>query len=207
MARKRENDYFEMLVENVSYSCRAAECLLENLQNFSSVRLAENLERLHQVEHQGDQGKHRLLEKLLREFLPPIEREDIMTVTNRIDDVTDELEEVVRSLYMFRVQKLRPEAVQLAELICRCCQAMKEMMEAFRDFRKSTVLRDKMIAINQLEEEGDQLYTDAVRRLYTDEKDATQIFIWTNLFGRLERCCDCCEHVADAVEMAVMKNT
>jgi len=32
------------------------------------------------------------------------------------------------------------------------------------------------------------------------------VIAWTAMFDRLEKCCDCCEHVADVVEMVVMKN-
>ncbi len=207
MARKKENNYFEMLVENVDCSCRAAEFLYENLKKYDYACLPERIVEQHEIEHEADKKKHVLLEKLLREFLPPIEREDIMMLTNCIDDVTDDLDEVLRNLYMYNVQTLRPEALQMAELLCQSTKAVKEMMEDFHNFRKSTILKEKIIAINHLEEEGDKIYTQAVRRLYSEEKDAVEILVWTTIFGCLEDCCDCCEHVADAVEMAVMKNS
>ena len=46
------------------------------------------------------------------------------------------------------------------------------------NFRKSATLSERVVSINHMEEEGD----------------------------RLEKCCDCCEHVADVVEPVVMKN-
>lgn len=207
MAQKKGNDYFAMLVDNANCSCEAAELLWENLNEYDYTSLPEKIRAIHEIEHRGDQGKHRLMEKLMKEFLPPIEREDIMALTNIIDDMTDELDEVLRNLYMYNVRVLRPEAVEFAALIRKCCASMKEMLEEFRNFRRSATLKDKIITINRLEEEGDQLYTRAVHRLYTEEKDAVQILVWTTIYDCLEECCDCCEHVADTVEMAVMKNT
>lgn len=207
MAQKKGNNYFAMLVDNVNCSCEAAELLWENLNEYDYTSLPEKIRAIHEIEHRGDQGKHRLMEKLMKEFLPPIEREDIMALTNIIDDMTDELDEVLRNLYMYNVRGLRPEAVEFAALIRKCCASMKEMLEEFRNFRRSATLKDKIITINRLEEEGDQLYTRAVHRLYTEEKDAVQILVWTTIYDCLEECCDCCEHVADTVEMAVMKNT
>ena len=33
------------------------------------------------------------------------------------------------------------------------------------------------------------------------------IIAWREIFNYLEKCCDACEHVADAVESVIMKNT
>jgi uncharacterized protein Yka (UPF0111/DUF47 family) len=71
--------------------------------------------------------------------------------------VTDVLDEVLTNLYMYNIRSLRPEALEFAALIRKCCAAMKEMLEDFRNFRRSPTLKEKIITLNRLEEEGDQL--------------------------------------------------
>ena len=60
--------------------------------------------------------------------------------------------------------------------------------------------------INRLEEEGDALYTQAVRKLYLESHDPIELSVWRELFDRMEKCCDTCEHVANVVEGVMMKN-
>ena len=53
----------------------------------------------------------------MREFLPPIDREDIMELSGTIDDVTDSIEDVLLRLYMFNIRTLRPEAQAFAQVL------------------------------------------------------------------------------------------
>jgi hypothetical protein len=203
---KKGTDYFEMFTAGVSYSCDAAALLSQCFAQYDPQTLRERMEQMHEIEHTADGVKHTMMHCLVKEFLPPLEREDIMELCNRIDDVTDCIEDVLLRLYMFNITSLRPDAAAFADVITKCCSALESMTRELSNFKKSTSLREKVIEINHLEEEGDRLYTQAMRRLYTEETDAITIGAWTELYNRLEKCCDSCESVADVVERVVLKN-
>jgi uncharacterized protein Yka (UPF0111/DUF47 family) len=147
------------------------------------------------------------MKRLIREFLPPIEREDIMSIAQEIDDVTDAIEDVLIRIYMFNITSVRKEAHDFSNIIVRCCDALKNTMEEFVHFRKSDSIHKAIVEINYLEEEGDRLYTEAVHNLYTNCKDPIEIMAWTETFERFEKCCDACEQVANEVESVIMKNS
>lgn len=46
-----------------------------------------------------------------------------------------------------------------------------------------------------------------MRRLHEEGADALHIIAWREIYDYLEKCADACEHVADGVESAVMKNS
>ena len=162
---------------------------------------------LHGIEHAADMGKHDMMNRLAREFISPIEREDIIELGQEIDNVTDSIEDVLMGIYMYNIQTIRPEALDFVDVIVQCCNALKKTMEDFQNFRKSTTIHDSIVEINRLEEVGDRLYTEAVRSLYLNCQDPIETVSWTEIFDRLESCCDACEHVAHVVESVVMKNT
>ena len=81
------------------------------------------------------------------------------------------------------------------------------MAHELSNFHKSTLLKEKIVEINGLEEEGDRLYTEAMRCLYTEETDAVAILAWTTMYDRLEKCCDNCEDVADLISRIILKNS
>lgn len=206
MAKKNNNYYFETFDKGVAYACDAAALLGTCFENYDPAALKIRMEEMHAIEHTADGVKHEMMAQLLKEFLPPIEREDIMELSHTIDEVTDAIEDVLMRMYMFNITELRSEAKEFTSVIINCCAALKELVAELPNFRKSTVLRERLVTINNMEEEGDRLYTLAMRRLYTEEKDAIAVVAWTAMFDRLEKCCDCCEHVADVVERVVMKN-
>jgi uncharacterized protein Yka (UPF0111/DUF47 family) len=84
---------------------------------------------------------------------------------------------------------------------------MDEALEEFKNFKSSKKLRDKIIEINRLEEDGDALYVDSMRNLYHTSKDPIELMCWTEVLHRLEKCCDNCEDVANIIESIVMKNS
>ncbi len=207
MAKKENNYYFDAFARALNCAGDAAVLLNECFVNYNAENVQAHLDDMHAIEHGADLVKHEVMERLVKEFLPPIEREDIVELARDIDDVTDSIEEVLRGMYMYNITALRPDVKAFAEVIARCCAALIEAIKELHDFRKSAVLRDKIIAVGTLEEEGDRLYTIALRELYTTEKDPVAIIAWTTLYNALENCCDCCEHVADMIEMIVMKNS
>lgn len=207
MGRKKDHDYFAMLVDGVSYTCSAAELLHKDLQNFDTADLSQQIEEMHKIEHSADLAKHNMLEKLLKEFITSIDREDILELADVIDDVTDNLEDVLLRMYMYNITSLREEALQFSDIIIKCCSEMKVMMEEFSNFRKSKTIKSNIIEINRLEEEGDKLFTKAMHNLYATSTEATEILAWTSLYDQLEHCCDLCEDVADVVERVMLTNS
>ena len=207
MAKKSDNYYFENFIQCVECGCQAAKMLEENLANFDVSRLSENLDELHKIEHDADKKKHEMMAVLVKAFITPIEREDIILLSQSIDEVTDQIEDVLIRIYINNVHTIRPEALQLTKVIIRCCKVLKEIMEEFANFKKSKTLHGLIIEINALEEEGDRLFIDSMRRLHTEVTDPLEIIAWREIYNFLEKCCDACEHVADAVESVIMKNT
>jgi predicted phosphate transport protein (TIGR00153 family) len=207
MKRKNEYNYFDAFAGLSKYSYNLAETLHSTLSNFDASHITERVASIHEIEHNADLAKHEIINRLVKEFLPPIEREDIITLTQEIDDVTDSVEDVLIYIDMFNIQAIRPEILKFTQLIVALCKAMDEALEEFKNFKSSKKLREKTIEINRLEEEGDALYVASMRNLYQTSKDPIELMCWTEVLHRLERCCDNCEDVADVLESIVMKNS
>lgn len=207
MSRKSSYNYFDAIASLGTYSCELAVLLNNALIKFEPSKISEKVKAAHAIEHNADIAKHDMMNRLVREFLPPIEREDITSLAQEIDDVTDSIEDVLIYIDMFNIRKIRPEALKFADLLVTCCKSMAQMLEEFKSFKSSKKLRDLIIELNNLEEKGDALYVDSMRNLFHSSKDPVELMCWTEIFHRLEKCADNCEDVADIIESIVMKNS
>lgn len=204
---KNSFNYFDAFANLSKYSYKLAVNLHETLSNFNPNEITEQVKKAHEIEHSADHAKHDIMNRLVKEFLPPIESEDITSLTQEIDDVTDSLEDVLIFVDMFNIQTIRPEALKFTELLVSCTKAMDKALEEFKNWKSSKKLHDFIIEVNRLEEIGDSLYIDIMRNLYQTSKDPIELMTWTEILQRLEKCADNCEDVANIIETIVMKNS
>ena len=149
----------------IDCACKASTALNAMFADFQPDRLRQEADAIHEIEHAADLKKHDMMSRLLREFLPPIDREDIVNISHVLDEIVDLIEEVVLSLYMNDIHKCRPDVMPMVDLIVKQCQELQKLMAEFENYKKSDKLMDSIIAINTMEEEGDKLHREAMRNL------------------------------------------
>ena len=205
--KKTSYSYFAFFCEMIDCACQASTALNNMFNDFQSKNLRQEADVIHEIEHAADLKKHDMMSQLLREFLPPIDREDIVNISHVLDEIVDLIEEVVLSLYMNDIQKCRQDVQPMVALIVKQCEELQKLMAEFENYKKSDKLLESIIVINTLEEEGDRLYLEAMRNLKLTCSDPFEMIAWRDIYSSLEDCSDACEKVADAVEEVVMKNT
>ena len=208
MKKQRTNEYFEGFVSGMESACKAAEYLESVVEHYDPEKLNEQVEEMHKIEHEADLNKHALMQKLAKEFITPIEREDIILLLQQIDNVTDFIEDVVRKMFMYNAKSMRVEALEFATIIKQCCYESRDALKEMPGFQKSSArLAEAIVKVNDFEEQGDRLYCAAMRRLYSENAEPLERITWTKLFDWMEACCDACEDVMESVELVVLKNS
>ncbi len=204
---KKDNNYFNMFSDIAGDAIIAAHQLEKTVKNYNPDKIEKLNKTMHEIEHGADLKKHEMMKMLVAEFITPIEREDIATLSYMLDNVLDNIEEVYQMFFMFNVKEMRSEAIDFVDLIVRATEAMKACFDEFENFRKSDLIAKKIVEVNVIEEIADSLYFKTVRELFTKEKDPMHVMVWLRLFDGFERICDECEDVADTIGSVIMKNS
>ncbi len=207
MKNRKNFNYFDAFTDLAECSLRASEMLSDVIHNFRLDILGDKVKEMHEIEHNADSQRHEIMNRLVKEFLPPIEREDIISLADNIDDVVDSIEDVLIGIDMYNVKVIRPEIIKFTEIINDCCKSMNAALTEFRHFKRSHTLHPAIVEVNRLEEVADTLYINGVKDLYRNTKDPVELMVWTEIYLLLEKCCDNCETVANDIENIVLKNS
>ena len=207
LGKKEEYCYFSEFINNLGFILTSAEILKETVADYTVEKLQENITKVHKLENDADKALHKMRNYLIKDFLPPIDREDIVLIGHRLDDVEDCIDEILINFNILNIKTMRDDVVEFADLLIECTKSVKEAFEDFRNFKKADDVKSKVIAINELEEKADKLYEKVMRKLYTEENDPIEIIKWTTIYGCLENTTDACERVGDSIEDVIMKNS
>ncbi len=207
MANKANKFYFENFIAAGECSCKAAKYLSDYMNNYKPEEIEMALSTIHGIEHMGDNKKHEMSAALAKAFVTPIDREDLVLISENIDDVTDIIEEILQRLYTDKIQTILPEAIIFSNKLVECCDLMTDMLRELENFKKPAKLHEMIVELNRVEEECDALYLKSLRNIFEHCNDTLEIIFWRGIYGSMEKCADACEHVGDCVAMVVMKNT
>ncbi|UCD82302.1 MAG: DUF47 domain-containing protein [Desulfobacterales bacterium] len=195
-------DNFEKICAMMTAAARDLRAMLENGSPY-----AEAARRIKALENQADELTHRSIEKLHKTFVTPLDRQDILRLIVGLDDILDTTEAAASLLDLYHPRNAMREAEHLAGLLVRGAEKVAEMVGLLRKPSKTS---DRLMALavelNQLENEADQAYQQAIARLFQEENDPKELIKWKDILELIESATDRCEDVSDIIEGIVLEN-
>jgi predicted phosphate transport protein (TIGR00153 family) len=201
----KEGVFFDLFVDTAEDTCKAAKMLNELMENYVDVN--NKIRAIEELEHKCDGHVHKMMEHLNRSFITPIDREDIYLIAKEIDNITDYIESTAHRFRMFNVADIKEDAKKLSRLIIQCTEELMCVMSELRRMKTSKILKEKIIEVNRIEDEADDIFRSAVQDLFVSETNAIEVLKWKEIYEYLENTLDACEDVANIVEGVVMKNS
>ena len=203
----QSNYYFDSFPELAHFSVECGEHILEFMKNFDHEKLWDIKSSVHEIEHAADKKKHATTEKLMEEFITPIDREDILSLLTMIDDITDAVEELSLKLYLYDFKELPPDAIEFMELTLKSLRATEEALRNFPHFLNKEIIFPALKAVIRLEENSDTEYISDVSALYRrTDLDALTIYKYEAFYTMLEEMSDKCREVCRFVQTIIYKN-
>ena len=202
----RENRFFFLLHQsalNIQQVARRFHDLFENFEN-----VPEKVREIKELEEFGDQIIHDLTHSLHWTFVTPIDREDIMALAGRLDDVIDAIDEAAQYTLEYKIEKPTAHARRLSAILVDCASQLEKAVSLLsaRGSKLKEIL-PMSVEINRLENEADKVASRAMGDLFSDEQDVRQILKWRDIYNDMEEATDRAEDAANVLEGIVVKHS
>lgn len=201
--KEKEDDFYILFIEYAAKLVRAGEAFLDLVQDYTNVE--DKVASIKVLETECDMKAHKILQALNEATLTPFDREDIYSVTKEMDDIVDSIEEVANRFMVFDVHALKPEALTMADLIMQSIRELEVLFTHLSEMKKNDIVKEQIIEVNRIENEGDVVFRKALAKVFREEKDPIELIKWKHLFEELEASLDSCENVANIMEGVMMK--
>ncbi len=194
-------DLFILFAQNIHVSAEKLRDFVNDLDH-SDKRFKE----IKDLEVKCDQILHNIFQELNKSFITPLDREDIYTIGKQMDNIADAIEATARRFVLFNVKTATKEARELSDLVTKGTEQVIQLMEELKKVNKSKKLLPTIVEINRLEEEADEIFRQAVRKIFREPLPVIDVIKWKEIYDYLENISDACEDVANTVEGVVMKH-
>lgn len=198
----KKNIFFTQFSQHARNALEACVALDGLFNDFTDIE--RKVRDIHAIEHYGDKLTHEIMRELNETFVTPLDREDIIGLASKIDDVTDVAYDVSELVHLYKVTAVRPAAARQTRALVSAATEMVEMMENLQGLKN---LEEHWIKINTFENEGDQIFRDAVGELFANETNAIELIKWKDIHSLIEIALDRCEDVANIVETIKIKHS
>jgi uncharacterized protein Yka (UPF0111/DUF47 family) len=158
---------------------------------------------LKELETQGDRVTHDVIHHLNVKAATPFPVSDAHQLISALDDVVDLAEEVADFMGLYRIEAATEQAIALASVLER---AGAELAAALSKLRRPLELRPHVVALYELEHEGDRLERDALSALFDGGIDPMVVIRWKDIYQRLEAAIDASHHAGNTLEGLLVKS-
>jgi predicted phosphate transport protein (TIGR00153 family) len=187
--------FFELFVADGENLRAAAARLHEMVSTYENID--EHVVEIQRLEKAGDDIDRQISRKLEDAFITPFDREDILELTVKLDDVVDGIQATAETFVIYDIRQPTEEARGLSRILS---DQSVELLAALRKLDGLKDLDSHLAMVHELEHEADTLSRAAVARMFRDGTEALEVIKWRDIYRELENSIDAAEDAAEAIE-------
>ncbi len=205
MFSKRKPDPFFSSLLDIAKNVQKAAHFAQDTDISTAALLKDASVQLKKFETDGDSLVHDVTARLNQSFMTPIEREDILQLAIKMDDILDGIEQLAAYMEMFSFTKEDTYVDQFMENIVKSTDEIVQAMELLS--RKKLVdMRSHAVQIKEYERICDEVFRTSIKQLFMNETDPILIIQHKEMYEQLEEIADYCQDVANTIESIIMRN-
>ena len=207
----REGNFFEMFNQHADRIVEAARAFSQLVANYNDPHLREKYNQdVDNAERAADRITQEVNRTLHKTFITPIDREQIHSLINTMDDVADLIQDSAETMALYDVRHMTESMTRLTELSVKCCERLKDavyMLAKIAEPATAEAALKTCEEIDRLEPDAHRVMRSAMSKLFREEPDVRELIKLKAIYELLETITDKCEDVANLIEGIVLENS
>jgi hypothetical protein len=160
--------------------------------------------KLKPIEKRCGEITSKVIKRLNKTFITPLDREDIFSLIKNIDNIGEILVGAASRVDTYSVTEKVEYAEKMAAIVV---QQTKELDIALQDIKHKSSQINECKAVQDLETEADNVYRAALKKLFAEEKDPINLIKKKEILEMLEIAADMCQSTANIIIEILIKNS
>jgi uncharacterized protein len=159
------------------------------------------------IKHKSFDITNETIAALNQTFITPIEREDILSITQSLNKIT---KRILRSAMNFRAFKISnfPDVMRKqSEILMAATAEVVTCIGALKTMRNPTALNESHARMIEIERRGDEIFAEAIEDLFSGSYAPLDVIKFRGIYRDIESAMDYSYSVSDTVLNVVVKNT
>ena len=207
----REGNFFEMFNQHAGHIVEAVRAFSKLVSNYSDLHLRQKYNQdVDNAERAADRVTHDVNKAIHITFITPIDREQIHSLINTMDDVADLIQDSAETMALYDVRHMTDEITRLTDVSDKCCERVQDAVKMLARIAEPSVAEAALKTceeIDQLESDADRIMRAAMSKLFREEPDVREVIKLKAIYELLETITDKCEDVANIIEGIVLENS
>ncbi|MGP1628927.1 MAG: DUF47 domain-containing protein [Giesbergeria sp.] len=207
----REGNFFEMFNRHAEHIVEAAHAFALLVAHYNEPHLRERYaQEVDNAERAADRVTHEVNKAVHKTFITPIDREQIHTLINTMDDVADLIQDSAETMSLYDVRTMTEEIVRLTDLSVKSVERMRDavkLLNKLADAATAEAALKTCEEIDKIESDADRVLRSAMSKLFREEPDVRELIKLKAIYELLETITDKCEDVANLIEGIVLENS
>lgn len=201
----RQYGFFELFNRHATTTLEGAKALLAITEHFPEIE--ESVRRVEELEHECDSITHMTVDLLHRSFITPLDRDEILKLISKMDDVMDSIDRAAKTMLVFELTSVPDNMKQMIGVLNKAQELVMAAVQLIPGFKYGDKLREIVKDIHTLENEGDSLHHAGIKKLFRESADdAILVIKLKQLYETVEDAIDACEDIADIAESIILEH-
>jgi len=202
----KEPKFFPILKEMADVILEASELIIECVKNYSHESAIDYYRQIKDQERKGDALSAKIFNELNSTFITPFDREDIHHLADKLDDVTDYINNCAKRIVLYNPKQLPDSALQLALLIKEGAIGIGKAVDQLDVMKKhSNKVKEYCTELHVIENKADDVYENFLIALFSTEKDSIEIIKLKEIMSELEKATDSADSVGKIIKTIIVK--